>query len=310
MTSNGNNDQETPQGSTESQGAGGNGETIPTQKPKPTGKKGKGKAGKKGRESPARESGDSEKIHLIDPDKVFVHQQRVKLEKGWVEKLKGMILEGIEIDPLDGYPEEGDDLIYSDDGAHRVDAFKQLGRPVPMIFREGGKRKAFIKSLSANSRSTLRLKNADKRKAVMAALEDDEFKNLSYSDIAKLTGTSHTFVANVKNGKKVARKAKDGDKSPETIEDRKTAPSRKQDSTAKETDGVSDDAARSSAQSAGSPAMPSNGKVDVLKALDDVLSRLRDLPDGSCTASEEGRNAVESIQRELERLLKPLQSEE
>jgi hypothetical protein len=64
--------------------------------------------------------------------------------------------------------------------------------------REGSKLDAIKFALSANETHGLRRTQADKRNAVLTALADPEWKELSGREIAKLCNVSHDLVARVK----------------------------------------------------------------------------------------------------------------
>jgi hypothetical protein len=98
-------------------------------------------------------------------------------------------------------------IVYSDqrrywlaDGFHRVEAAKRLGLPtIEAEVRPGTKRDALLWSVQANSTHGLRRTDADKRKAVLTLLQDEEWKDWSDREIARRTATSHTFVAKVRS---------------------------------------------------------------------------------------------------------------
>lgn len=86
------------------------------------------------------------------------------------------------------------------DGFHRVAAWERIGREeVPAEIRQGDRRRAILHSCGANAVHGLRRTNADKRRAVLTLLEDDEWSCWSANRIAKQCGVSHTFVNNVRS---------------------------------------------------------------------------------------------------------------
>lgn len=85
------------------------------------------------------------------------------------------------------------------DGFHRYHAMKLIGyRTVEVLYRPGTLQDARILALAMNSRHGLPRTNADKRKAVLMALEMEEFKNATDAEIAKACDVSKPFVAAVR----------------------------------------------------------------------------------------------------------------
>lgn len=87
------------------------------------------------------------------------------------------------------------------DGFHRIAAWEKIGRTeIPADVRQGDRRRAILHSVAANSAHGLRRTNADKRRAVMTLLEDDEWGAWSDREIARRCGVSHPFVASIRAG--------------------------------------------------------------------------------------------------------------
>ncbi|BBU58530.1 hypothetical protein KU6B_47950 [Mameliella alba] len=85
------------------------------------------------------------------------------------------------------------------DGFHRVAAWGRIGRiEVPADVRQGGRRQAVLHSCAANAAHGLRRTNADKRRAVMTLLEDDEWSKWSDREIARRCRVHHTTVSKVR----------------------------------------------------------------------------------------------------------------
>lgn len=85
------------------------------------------------------------------------------------------------------------------DGFHRVAAWARIGREeVPADVRQGDRRAAVLQSCAANAAHGLRRTNADKRRAVMTLLEDDEWSKWSSREIARRCGVSDMFVGKIK----------------------------------------------------------------------------------------------------------------
>lgn len=87
------------------------------------------------------------------------------------------------------------------DGFHRVAAAKEAGLDsIECEVTVGTERDAFIISLGANANNkALKRTNADKRKAVQSALNDEIFKDLSSREIASICRVSHTIVNRIKS---------------------------------------------------------------------------------------------------------------
>lgn len=86
------------------------------------------------------------------------------------------------------------------DGFHRVAAWQKIGRTeIPADVRQGDRRRAILHSCAANAAHGLRRTNADKRRAVLTLLEDEEWGQWSANKIAKQCGVSHTFVNGIKS---------------------------------------------------------------------------------------------------------------
>jgi hypothetical protein len=85
------------------------------------------------------------------------------------------------------------------DGWHRVLAARQAGHEtLDAEINVGGLRDAIVFSLSANETHGLRRTDADKRKAVLRVLNDDEWSKLSSSAIAKMIKVSQPFVGKIR----------------------------------------------------------------------------------------------------------------
>jgi len=85
------------------------------------------------------------------------------------------------------------------DGFHRLEAHKRLSKAtIRAEVRPGTRDNAFLFALSANAENGLQRTNADKRKAVLAALADPKIGRESDRQIAAHCRVSHTFVQNVR----------------------------------------------------------------------------------------------------------------
>lgn len=88
---------------------------------------------------------------------------------------------------------------YLADGFHRYFAHKSAVSPdISVNVHTGTLRDAILYSVSANDKHGLRRSIADKRKAVMILLRDDEWKQWSNTEIAKRCNVSTPFVIKIR----------------------------------------------------------------------------------------------------------------
>jgi len=81
------------------------------------------------------------------------------------------------------------------DGFHRYWAIRKIGRDVITAeIRPGTQRDAILHSVGANAAYGLRRTNADKRKAVLTLLEDEQWSTWSDREIARRCGVGHELV--------------------------------------------------------------------------------------------------------------------
>ncbi|NOZ19566.1 MAG: hypothetical protein GXP25_00595 [Planctomycetes bacterium] len=81
------------------------------------------------------------------------------------------------------------------DGFHRYWATRKIGRDVIAAeIRPGTQRDAILHSVGANAAHGLRRTNADKRKAVLTLLEDEQWSTWSDREIARRCGVGHELV--------------------------------------------------------------------------------------------------------------------
>lgn len=81
------------------------------------------------------------------------------------------------------------------DGFHRTHAARRATlKTLPAEIHDGTKRDAVLYSVGANSAHGLRRTNADKRKAVMTLLQDEEWSQWSDREIARHCAVDHTTV--------------------------------------------------------------------------------------------------------------------
>jgi hypothetical protein len=85
------------------------------------------------------------------------------------------------------------------DGFHRYHAGQQIGRKkLAAIVHEGTRRDAVLFAACANQTHGLQRTNADKRKAVLTLLDDEEWRTWSAREIARRCGVSSTLVDDLK----------------------------------------------------------------------------------------------------------------
>ena len=85
------------------------------------------------------------------------------------------------------------------DGFHRTHAARKAGLEVlDADVRDGTRRDAILFSVGANAAHGSRRTNADKRKAVMTLLEDEEWSQWSDREIARQCAVHHTFVGKMR----------------------------------------------------------------------------------------------------------------
>lgn len=85
------------------------------------------------------------------------------------------------------------------DGFHRFFAAKKCGaRDITADVRPGTRREARLYAVGANATHGLRRTNADKRRAALTLLQDEEWQRWSNREIARQCGVTHTFVAKLR----------------------------------------------------------------------------------------------------------------
>lgn len=94
---------------------------------------------------------------------------------------------------------DGGNRYHLADGFHRVEAARAAGIDVIRAdVRDGDQRAARLYAAGANATHGLRRTNADKRRSVMALLEDDEWSAMSDREIARHCGVTHPFVGKLR----------------------------------------------------------------------------------------------------------------
>jgi hypothetical protein len=124
-------------------------------------------------------------------------QQRAGLNQDYIDELSELIANRAVLPPIDVYDVDGALLLA--DGFHRLEAYKKAGiGTVEVNIYKGAERDAILHAVGANAKHGLRRKNADKRRAVMTLLTDDEWQLWSDCEIARRVQVSPTFVSKVK----------------------------------------------------------------------------------------------------------------
>lgn len=117
-------------------------------------------------------------------------QMRVTINVDHVEELRSVLETDGEL-PTNCLPVvfSSDGRNWLADGNHTFEAHKAAGlKKMKCLVKPGGFREAWVYSLSANGSHGLKRTQADKRKAVTAALKDPEMSKRSDSEIARLCG--------------------------------------------------------------------------------------------------------------------------
>lgn len=85
------------------------------------------------------------------------------------------------------------------DGFHRFFAAKKYGvDALSAEMHQGTRRDAILFAAGANATHGLRRTNADKRRAVMTLLQDEEWQRWSNREMARQCGVTHTFVGKLR----------------------------------------------------------------------------------------------------------------
>jgi len=127
------------------------------------------------------------------------YQLRVREDSSAIKDLASAYEDGETIPPIE-VVDTGNELIIVD-GFHRYAAAFEAGLDsIECVVTMGTEREAFTLSLGANANNkALKRTNADKRKAVISALQDEIFMNLSARELASICKVSHTVVNRIKS---------------------------------------------------------------------------------------------------------------
>ena len=151
---------------------------------------------------------------LMDCKRVKVYdevQSRVELDENLVDEYANLIADGVKLPPPIVFYDSGKNEYILGSGFHRQAAHLVAGTAATTYeIRLGTIRDARLFSAGENTEHGKRRNNADKRKAVMMLLDDEQWRLWSDREIAHKTGTSHTFVAQLRNPAKAAEKKERG----------------------------------------------------------------------------------------------------
>lgn len=209
---------------------------------------------------------------LANPDALSL-QQRVQNSEETINDYRTAILEGEILPPITLF--ETDGQLWVADGIHRLLATKQTGRTtIDAIIYTGTKRDALLYAVGANGTHGLRRSREDKRKAVQTLLSDPEWSRLSDREIARLTHTSHPFVAELRRQQQRA--------APKTLSQTRPAPATTQTAPATPPPAQSQDETQEQttpAEPAGNVTTPQPSEppqeIDYRSAILDALSKGR-----------------------------------
>jgi len=126
------------------------------------------------------------------------YQLRVREDLSAIKDLASAYEDEETVPPIE-VVDTGDELIIVD-GFHRYAAATEAGLDsIECLVILGTQREAFTLSLGANANNkALKRTNADKRKAVLTALTDDELKEQSNREIAVICKVSHSIVNRIR----------------------------------------------------------------------------------------------------------------
>jgi len=120
-------------------------------------------------------------------------QSRAVINEAVVREYVDAVVSGAELPPVEVYYDGAD--YWLADGFHRVAAYRQMRyETIPADVKQGTRRDAVLRSVGANSAHGLRRTNADKRRAVMLLLEDEEWSSWSNREIARQCNVDRRFV--------------------------------------------------------------------------------------------------------------------
>jgi len=124
-------------------------------------------------------------------------QSRVDIDEQVVAEYADLYHQGIQLPPVTVFYDGTD--YWLADGFHRYWAQKKAGCDVVMAdIYQGTQRDAILHAVGANAAHGLRRSNADKRKAVLIMLEDEEWAQWSTREIARQCGVSEKMARSLR----------------------------------------------------------------------------------------------------------------
>lgn len=124
-------------------------------------------------------------------------QSRESIDENVVKDYAECMADGVGFPPIEVTFDGVDN--YLTDGFHRYHAHRKNGKDsIEAEITNGTLRDAKLASYAANGRHGLRPSNADKRKAVMAMLDDMEYSGWANVEIAVHCAVSRVYVANLR----------------------------------------------------------------------------------------------------------------
>lgn len=125
-------------------------------------------------------------------------QPRAELDMAIVQEYAEAIKDGVYLPPVE-VVYDGDDY-WLWDGFHRVEASRKAGKDsIAANVKQGTCRDAVLLSVSANAAHGLRRTNADKRRAVLRLLEDEEWGQWSDREIARRCNVDNSTVSRIRS---------------------------------------------------------------------------------------------------------------
>jgi hypothetical protein len=141
-------------------------------------------------------------VDLLDPQTIVVDpsvQPREKLDEAVVDEYAEAMLSGATFPLVTVFRDPADGGLILADGFHRHAAAIRAGQArIRARIYVGTRREAVMHAAGANAKHGLRRTNADKRRAVMMLLNDDEWAQFPDREIGRRCGVTHPFVANVR----------------------------------------------------------------------------------------------------------------
>lgn len=156
-------------------------------------------------------------IEILEIEKINMDgslQPRHELSPFLIDEYAKALRNGTDFPPVIVFRDGEDNLLV--DGFHRLFAAKEVGlTEFPVEIHRGSWREALLFSVSANIGHGLRRSHADKRRAVLTLLQDEEWSEFSDNRIAQIAQVSQPFVSKLRyfasyNNYKMERKVTRG----------------------------------------------------------------------------------------------------